>query len=313
MLRKVESLLIKKINTSLRFGQYFRESKWLYMTNTGILFIVATPIGNLDDVSQRAAEVLANVNIIAAEDTRHTRKLLNQLKIDTPLTAYHDHSDAKKADKLLLRVHQGQSVALVSDAGTPLISDPGYRLVRLARKSGITVRPIPGASAVIAALSVAGLATDKFIFEGFLPAKASARNKKLIELAFESRTLVFYESPHRVIKTMAALSEILGKERQIFIGRELTKKFESHFFGEVQKGLIWLGEDRDQQKGEFVIVVAGCEPELFNAYQRQQALDLIKILRKDLSLNRAVSISSHVFAARKNQLYALALAEDAEE
>ena len=204
-------------------------------------------------------------------------------------------------------------MALVSDAGTPLISDPGYRLVRRARESGVTVTPIPGASALIAALSVAGLPTDSFVFEGFLPAKASARNKRLKELAFEPRTLVFYESPHRVVKTTTALKEFLGKERQIFIGRELTKRFESHFFGEIQNGLRWLEEDSDQQKGEFVIVVNGCRLDQFDKHEEKKALDLIEILRKDLSLNRAVSIASNIFNARKNKLYQLALNGEAEE
>ncbi|HBY00047.1 MAG: 16S rRNA (cytidine(1402)-2'-O)-methyltransferase [Gammaproteobacteria bacterium] len=283
------------------------------MINPGTLFVVATPIGNLGDFSQRAGEVLSNVDVIAAEDTRHTRKLLNQLKIETPLISYHDYSNASKASNLLRRIKKGQSVALVSDAGTPLISDPGYRLVRRARESGVTVTPIPGASALIAALSVAGLPTDSFVFEGFLPAKASARNKRLKELAFEPRTLVFYESPHRVVKTTTALKEFLGKERQIFIGRELTKRFESHFFGEIQNGLRWLEEDSDQQKGEFVIVVNGCRLDQFDKHEEKKALDLIEILRKDLSLNRAVSIASNIFNARKNKLYQLALNGEAEE
>ena len=248
------------------------------MINPGTLFVVATPIGNLGDFSQRAGEVLSNVDVIAAEDTRHTRKLLNQLKIETPLISYHDYSNASKASNLLRRIKRGQSVALVSDAGTPLISDPGYRLVRRARESGVTVTPIPGASALIAALSVAGLPTDSFVFEGFLPAKASARNKRLKELAFEPRTLVFYESPHRVVKTTAALEE-----------------------------------DSDQQKGEFVIVVNGCQLDQFDKHEEKKALDLIEILRKDLSLNRAVSIASNIFNARKNKLYQLALNGEAEE
>ena len=283
------------------------------MISPGTLFVVATPIGNLGDFSQRAGEVLSNVDVIAAEDTRHTRKLLNQLKIETPLTSYHDHSNASKVSNLLRRIKKGQSVALVSDAGTPLISDPGYKLVRQARESGVTVTPIPGASALIAALSVAGLPTDRFVFEGFLPAKASARNKRLKELAFEPRTLVFYESPHRVVKTTAALKEFFGKERPIFIGRELTKRFESHFFGEIQNGLCWLEDNSDQQKGEFVIVVNGCLLAQVDQYKEKKALDLIKILRRDLSLNRAVSIASDIFNARRNKLYQLALNGDVEE
>ena len=273
------------------------------MNQSGILFIVATPIGNLGDFSQRAVDVLNTVDSIAAEDTRHSQKLLQKLHISTPLIAYHDFSSEQTTNKILQRLLAGQSIALICDAGTPLISDPGYRLVKLARDAAIPVLPIPGASAVTAALSVAGLPTDKFVFEGFLPSKAGARLKRLGELATEARSLVIYESPHRIVECVAAIVEALGADRQLFIGRELTKKFESHFVGSAGNGQVWILQSKNQQKGEFVLVVAGCDQLELEARRQARALDLVAMLRNDLSLKRAVAIASQLSGARKNQLY----------
>ena len=273
------------------------------MNKIGTLFIVATPIGNLGDFSQRAVDVLNTVDSIAAEDTRHSQKLLQKLHISTPLIAYHDFSSEQVANKILQRLRTGQSIALICDAGTPLISDPGYRLVKLARDAAIPVLPIPGACAVTAALSVAGLPTDKFVFEGFLPSKASARFKRLSEMATEARSLVIYESPHRIVESVAAIVEAFGADRQLFIGRELTKKFESHFVGSAGNGREWILQSKDHQKGEFVLVVAGCDQLELEARRQTQALDLVTLLRSDLSLKRAVAIASQLSGARKNQLY----------
>ncbi|HJN96123.1 MAG TPA: 16S rRNA (cytidine(1402)-2'-O)-methyltransferase [Gammaproteobacteria bacterium] len=283
------------------------------MKQYGTLFIVATPIGNLGDMTQRAVDVLANVDSIAAEDTRHSGKLLQKLKNSVPLVAYHDFSSESAVSKILQQIQAGQSIALISDAGTPLISDPGYKLVKQARDLGINVLPIPGASAVTAALSVAGLPTDKFVFEGFLPKKAQARSKRLTELADESRSMVFYEAPHRIIGCIAALGTVFGDDRRIFIGRELTKKFESHFVGNTSGALVWLQEDRDQQKGEFVIVLAGCQQQEAQSRKLRQAVELVACLRRDLTTKRAVAIAIEITGARKNQLYDLVIRSDRDE
>jgi len=264
-------------------------------------------------MTQRAVDVLANVDSIAAEDTRHSGKLLQKLQNSVPLVAYHDFSSESVISKILQQIQAGQSIALISDAGTPLISDPGYKLVKQARDLGINVLPIPGASAVTAALSVAGLPTDKFVFEGFLPKKAQARSERLTELADESRTMVFYEAPHRIIECIGALGTVFGDARPIFIGRELTKKFESHFVGNTSGALLWLQEDKDQLKGEFVIVVAGCQQQETQSRKLQKAVELVTSLRRDLTTKRAATIASEITGARKNQLYDLVIRSDRDE
>ena len=228
-------------------------------TQAGALHVVATPIGNLGDLTLRAREVLASVDAICAEDTRHTRQLLGALGIERPLLALHEHNEADVAWKLVERLKAGDSLALVSDAGTPLVSDPGYRLVREVRAAGLRVVPLPGPCAAIAALSVAGLPSDRFCFEGFLPAKGSGRRERLTALAREPRTLVFYESSHRIEECLTDLVAIFGPEREAVLARELTKLFET-VLGDTLGGIAGkVAADENQRKGEFVLVVRGCE------------------------------------------------------
>jgi 16S rRNA (cytidine1402-2'-O)-methyltransferase len=223
----------------------------------GTLYVVATPIGNLADLSARAIETLRGVDAICAEDTRHSRPLLAHHRIERPLIALHEHNESELADRLVARMLAGESLALISDAGTPLVSDPGYRLVRTAREAGIRVSPLPGACAAIAALSVAGLASDRFAFEGFLPAKPAARRARLAQLASESRTLVFYESSHRIEEMLADARGAFGDAREAVLARELTKLFETVLDGDLATLHARVVADADQRKGEFVVIVAG--------------------------------------------------------
>ena len=271
--------------------------------SAGILYIVATPIGNIDDISARAIDVLRTVDVIAAEDTRHSKLLLNRLSISNKLVAYHDHNDDYVSSKFIESLISGQSIALISDAGTPLISDPGYKLVKLARESGVSVLPIPGASAITAALSVAGLATDRFCFEGFLPAKTAAREQRLAELSKETRTLVFYEAPHRIVAALMSFCKVFGGDRMVFLGREITKKFESHFYGSVADGCEWLSADSDNQRGEFVIVLSGVETADAMVEDQAEAFRIAQLLEGEMSLKRAVALASEITGVRKNQLY----------
>ena len=222
----------------------------------GVLHVVATPIGNLEDLTPRARRILSEVALIAAEDTRHTQALLSHFGIGTPLTALHEHNEDQRAGELVARLQRGDDLALVSDAGTPLVSDPGYRLVRAARAAGIVVSPVPGACAAIAALSVGGIASDRFCFEGFLPAKAAARRSRLDALRQESRTLVFYESAHRIDDMLADAAALLG-DREAVLARELTKRFETVLDGTLATLAARVASDADQRRGEFVVIVAG--------------------------------------------------------
>ena len=224
---------------------------------SGTLHVVATPIGNLGDLSPRALEVLRGVAAVCAEDTRRSRQLLAHFGLDTPLLALHEHNETGLAERLVARLLAGDSLALVSDAGTPLVSDPGYRLVRAARAAGVRVSPLPGPCAFIAALSVAGLPSDRFVFEGFLPAKASARRERLAALAAEPRTLAFYESSHRIADTLADLRNAFGAERPAVLARELTKLFETVLDGNLADLAQRVATDADQRKGEFVVLVQG--------------------------------------------------------
>jgi len=223
------------------------------------LYVVATPIGNLEDMTYRAVRILSEVDLIAAEDTRHSRVLLSHYNITTAMQAFHEHNEAQLEGRILERLAQGQSIALISDAGTPLLSDPGYRLVRAAREAGLPVHVVPGPSAVTAALSVAGLPTDRFAFEGFLPVKAAARKKRLEALGQETRTLVFFESSHRIEAALADMKEVFGEQRQAAVCRELTKKFETVLRGPLSELQAELARDPNQGRGEFVVIVAGHE------------------------------------------------------
>ena len=227
------------------------------MQRPGTLFVVATPIGNLGDLSPRALDTLKKVSAVCAEDTRQTRQLLSHFGVDRPLVALHEHNEGDAAGPLVARLLAGESLALVSDAGTPLVSDPGFRLVRAAREAGIAVSPVPGASALVAALSVAGLPSDRFIFEGFLPAKANARRERLAMLAAEPRTLIFYESAHRIEDMLADAAAAFGAERRAVVARELTKLFETVLDGSLADLAQRVRADPNQRKGEFVLLVHG--------------------------------------------------------
>jgi 16S rRNA (cytidine1402-2'-O)-methyltransferase len=227
------------------------------MQTTGTLHVVATPIGNLGDLSPRALEVLGSVDAVCAEDTRHTRQLLAHFGLERPLVALHQHNEEAQATQLVARLQRGESLAMVSDAGTPLVSDPGFRLVRAAREAGLRVSPVPGACAAIAALSVAGIASDRFAFEGFLPAKAGARRERLARLAAESRTLLFYEAAHRIEETLEDMAAAFGPGRGAVLARELTKLFETVLDGPLDRLLAQVRADANQRRGEFVLVVEG--------------------------------------------------------
>ena len=272
----------------------------------GVLYIVATPIGNLDDISLRALETLKAVPLIAAEDTRHSRKLLAHYGIAARLFALHDHNEQDASDKILKTLLGGDDVALVSDAGTPLISDPGFYLVRAARQAGIRVIPLPGPSACIAALSVAGLPTERFVFEGFLPSRPVARERRLCELATELRTLVFYESSHRICDSLAAMADNLGRDRRATVARELTKTFETIRDGTLAELLDWVQADRNQQKGEFVVIVQGApvrEPVIDAAAER-----VMGVLMAELPLKQAAALAAKITGLPKNRLYEAGLA-----
>lgn len=267
----------------------------------GQLYIVATPIGNLQDITLRAIETLNTVDLVAAEDTRHSQKLLTHLSINTPLTALHDHNEEEKSHFIIEQLSYGKNIALISDAGTPLISDPGYRLVAKAREHGIKVIPIPGACALITALSAAGLPTDHFCFEGFLSSKDSARRQALEKLKHEERTLVFYEAPHRILDFTKDIITIFGEERHIVLAKELTKTFETFFFGSAIQALTWLNDKPEHQLGEFVVMIKGAEQQAEE--NLQQALETYQLLAHDLSMKRAVQLASEIHQVRKNSLY----------
>lgn len=272
---------------------------------SGTLYVVATPIGNLEDLTSRARQTLAAVDLVAAEDTRHTRGLLFSIGAKPPLLALHDHNEIKAGERVLEALESGEDVALVSDAGTPLLSDPGYRLVRSARARGIPVVPIPGASAVTAALSVAGLPTDRFCFEGFVPAKSAARRKWLAALAGETRTLVMFESVHRIHDCLADMVEVFGGERAAFIGRELTKIHEQCVGADLAELAQRIESGEIVDKGEFVLVVAGTSD------SRSAGIDvdaLLAALAPHLSARDAARIVADLTGEKKNALYERILA-----
>jgi probable S-adenosylmethionine-dependent methyltransferase, YraL family len=272
----------------------------------GTLYVVATPIGNLGDFTARAREVLASVGVIAAEDTRRTGQLLRSLGIAVPLVSLHEHNEAARSQALIERLEAGESIALVSDAGTPLISDPGFDLVAAARERGIRVSAIPGPSAVIAALSVAGLPTDRFAFEGFLPAKASARRAQLETLRHEPRTMVFYEAPHRIAEVLRDMREAFGAQRRAVVCRELTKHFETTYGGTLDALVQQSERDPDMARGEIVIVVAGDKSE----QPSRHALDaeqLWRALLEELTPSQAAKIAARLTGEKRSELYERAM------
>ena len=272
----------------------------------GTLYIVATPIGNLDDISLRALQVLAKVDRIAAEDTRHSQRLLGHHGIRTPLMSLHEHNERQKVQGLLAELEQGLSLALISDAGTPLISDPGFPLVRAAREQGIRVVPVPGCNAAICALSAAGLPTDRFVFEGFLPAREGQREKRLRELAQETRTLVCYESSHRIFDSLASMAAVFGDHRRAVVARELTKTFETIRDGTLAELLEWMRADAQQQKGEFVVLVEGAPARASDALDAETERVLATLL-EELSVKQAAALAAKLTGVAKKPLYARAL------
>lgn len=272
----------------------------------GTLYIVATPIGNLQDMSSRAIETLQKVNCIAAEDTRHSFTLLQHFSIKTPMISLHEYNERERATHLLDRLSQGESIALISDAGTPLISDPGYFLVREVRAAGIKVIPIPGPCAAIAALSATGLPTDRFVFEGFLPTKSKLRKERLAALSKETRTMIFYEAPHRIISLLRDLEQQFGAEHRGVIARELTKVFETIYSGTLTQLLAWV-EDKNQQRGEIVVIIEGAEetPVLEKPIETDH---ILSVLMSSLPLKQAVEMAENITGQRKNDLYKRALA-----
>lgn len=274
--------------------------------NRGVLYVVATPIGNLQDVTARALDTLKRVTRIAAEDTRHSRKLLMHYGIDTPLIAVHEHNEREVTGTLLEMLRSGDDLALISDAGTPLISDPGFYLVRAVRQAGMEVIPVPGPCAGIAALSASGLPTDRFVFEGFLPARQHARRQRLESLSDEHRTLVFYESSHRVAECLADMVELLGAGRAAVIARELTKTFETIKAGSLSELVAWLQRDSDQQRGEFVIMVHG-KPPVTDAAMDPGAEHVLELLMQELPLKQAASLAAKITGLAKNRCYQRAL------
>ena len=265
------------------------------------LYVVATPIGNLGDMSARAVEILQGVDVIAAEDTRHSQRLLQHYAIATPVMAYHDHSDERAVRKILACIAGGGSVALVSDAGTPLISDPGYRLVRAVQDGGFTVHPVPGACAAVAALSASGLATDRFLFEGFLPARAGARDKRLASLARETSTLIFYEAPHRVLECLQAMVAAFGAPREAVLAREVTKAFETIKRDSLAGLAGFVAGDAHQQKGEIVLLVAGAGDEPGEI--SPEIATLLRRLAQELPAKTAAAVVADHTGLRKKLLY----------
>jgi len=272
----------------------------------GILWIVATPIGNLADFSVRGREVLAAVSLIAAEDTRHSSRLTEHLGIATRLISLHEHNEQARCERVLEKLADGESIAVISDAGTPLISDPGFVLVRAVRAAGFEVRTVPGACAAVAALSIAGLPTDRFVYEGFLPAKSTARRQRLTELADEPRTLVVYESSHRIAATVADMAQVWGDERVIVLARELTKLHEQSVQLSAGELVVWLAADDNHRRGEFVLVVAGA-PVVAKTISEISLDALLAELLPVAGTKQAAAIAARLTGVTRNDAYARAL------
>lgn len=272
------------------------------MIHSGTLYVVATPIGNLQDITLRALEILKTVEVIAAEDTRHTSGLLSHYAIRKKLVAVHEHNEHQAAEQLLSRLRAGESVALVTDAGTPGISDPGAVVVDIVRQAGIVVVPVPGASAVIAALSASGIRQNGFSFIGFLPASGSQRRKMLESLKAQKTTLVFYEAPHRVVESVEDMAAVLGGERKLTIARELTKTFETFHSCRLDEAVAWLQADPNQQRGEFVLLVESL-PETESAEIAPEVDRMLRLLMAELPLKQAVKLAAEISGEKKNALY----------
>lgn len=270
---------------------------------TGILYVVSTPIGNLDDMTPRATASLQNADLILAEDTRHSGGLLKKFGITTPAKAYHDHNEREFAPKVIERLIAGESIALISDAGTPLVSDPGYFLIKSAQLAGIQVTPVPGSCALIAALSASGIASDRFTFNGFLPPKQNARQKRIQTFILDTTTQIFYEAPHRLAASIADLKEVMGGERTACVARELTKMYETIRTDTLENLDAWLTAEPGQCRGEIVIIVEGCPEEQEDDGEERRVLE---ILMQHLSPSQAVAATVKITGGKKNQLYKMA-------
>lgn len=270
------------------------------------LYVVATPIGNLGDITLRALEILKGVDAIAAEDTRHTAGLLSHFGISKKLIAVHEHNEHQSAEKLLAQLNAGENIALVTDAGTPGISDPGAVVVDFVRKAGIKVVPIPGASAVIAALSASGIAQNGFLFHGFLPASGAARRKALDVLKAQTVTLVFYEAPHRIVESVNDMANVLGAERRVTFAREITKTFETIYSCNLGDAKAWLEADTNQQRGEFVLLIEAAEIKAAKEFS-EETIRVLTLLLADLPLKQAVKLAAEISNEKKNDLYEFAL------
>ncbi len=276
------------------------------MSNAGTLYVVATPIGNLEDMTPRAIRILSEVDLIAAEDTRHSGKLLKHFGIEAKTEALHEHNERSQVPRLIEILQAGKSIAFITDAGTPLVSDPGFHLVRSARQAGLSVIPVPGACAAIAALSAAGLPSDRFVFEGFPPAKSAARRAVFEKLREEARTLIFYESPHRILESLKEMTEIFGPGREAVLARELTKQFETVRSGTLTELSEWVSRDPHQQLGEFVILIHGV-PRAEREAVDEEAERVLRILLEELPVSQAAALAAKITGLKKNRLYEYAL------
>ena len=276
-------------------------------STAGTLYVVATPIGNLDDMSARALKILGEVALIAAEDTRHSVRLMQHFGLNTPLAACHEHNERDEGSRFIQRLLAGDDIALISDAGTPLISDPGYHLVRQARAAGVQVVPVPGPCALIAALSAAGLPSDRFIFEGFLPAKAAGRCARLELVKEEPRTLIFYEAPHRILECLQDMEQVFGPQRPALLARELTKTFETLKGLPLSELRAFVEADSNQQRGECVVLVAGWTAPASDESISSEVMRILDLLLAEMPLKRAAAVAAEITGVRKNLLYQVAL------
>ncbi len=294
-------------NISRKSVNRVSKAKAFVSNNPGLLYVVATPIGNLEDITYRAIRVLSEVDLIAAEDTRHARKLLSRFGITTRTTAFHEHNELHKIPELIDVLRQGKCIALISDAGTPLVSDPGFRLVRALRAEQVPVVPIPGPCAAIAALSVAGLPSDRFAFDGFPPAKPVARETFFGERQNEARTLIFYETPHRISASLRAMVNAFGRARPAVLARELTKKFETIRCATLGELCDWIANESDQRRGEFVVIVHGATAPVEQPIG-PEAQRVLRILLRELPVKQAAAMAAEITGHKKRALYRLAFA-----